>query len=311
MNKNYKQAGVVNFGTADRLQIRSLPQPTLERGQVFIRITSSSINPIDVKTRAGLGYVAQSKQDGAFLPLGYDVLGIIEEVSEGVNNLAVGDTVLGMVGFPSTPGCYASHVIVESEEIIVVDSKVSDEFAGLSLAGLTALQSLNKLNANAGTLFINAPTGGVGHLAIQLAVLNGFDVVAVTTRKALIESLNFDVATMSYEEFFDQPQSGQLLDLVGGELACKMLSHMEAGTSFVTVPSITKDAVIEHGASFGAQGDGILVQANPKHLNELYKAVATQRVKLVASKKFKLDEVALAHKYVEQGEHFGKVIIVA
>ncbi|KZN54140.1 NADP-dependent oxidoreductase [Pseudoalteromonas luteoviolacea] len=311
MNKNYKQAGVVNFGTADRLQIRSLPQPTLERGQVFIRITSSSINPIDVKTRAGLGYVAQSKQDGAFLPLGYDVLGIIEEVSEGVNNLAVGDTVLGMVGFPSTPGCYASHVIVESEEIIVVDSKVSDEFAGLSLAGLTALQSLNKLNANAGTLFINAPTGGVGHLAIQLAVLNGFDVVAVTTRKALIESLNFDVATMSYEEFFDQPQSGQLLDLVGGELACKMLSHMGAGTSFVTVPSITKDAVIEHGASFGAQGDGILVQANPKHLNELYKAVATQRVKLVASKKFKLDEVALAHKYVEQGEHFGKVIIVA
>ncbi|MCF6438277.1 NADP-dependent oxidoreductase [Pseudoalteromonas luteoviolacea] len=311
MNKNYKQAGVVNFGTADRLQIRSLPQPTLERGQVFIRITSSSINPIDVKTRAGLGYVAQSKQDGAFLPLGYDVLGIVEEVSEGVNNVTVGDTVLGMVGFPSTPGCYASHAIVESEELIVVDSKVSDELAGLSLAGLTALQSLDKLNANAGTLFINAPTGGVGHLAIQLAVLNGFDVVAVTTRKALIESLNFDVATMSYEEFFDQPQSGQLLDLVGGELACKMLSNMGAGTSFVTVPSITKDAVIEHGASFGAQGDGILVQANPKHLNELYKAVATQRVKLVASKKFKLDEVALAHKYVEQGEHFGKVIIVA
>ncbi|MDK1287254.1 NADP-dependent oxidoreductase [Pseudoalteromonas umbrosa] len=311
MNKNYKQAGVVNFGTADRLQIQSLSQPILERGQVFIRIISSSVNPIDVKTRAGLGYVAQLKQDGAFLPLGYDVLGIIEEVSEGVNDLKVGDTVLGMVGFPSSPGCYASHVIAESEELIVVDSKVSDELAGLSLAGLTALQSLDKLNANAGTLFINAPTGGVGHLALQLATLNGFNVVPVTTRKSLIESLNFDMAIMSYEEFFAEPQSGQLLDLVGGELACKMLSNMGAGTSFVTVPSITKDEVMKHGASFGAHGEGILVHVNPKHLNELYKAVATQQVKLVVSKKFKLDEIALAHKYVELGEHFGKVIIVA
>ncbi|AOT09237.1 NADP-dependent oxidoreductase [Pseudoalteromonas luteoviolacea] len=311
MNKNYKQAGVVHFGPAETLEIKHIPKPVLEHGQVFIRITSSSINPIDVKTRSGLGYVAQAKADDAFLPLGYDVLGVVEEISEGVSDLSVGDSVLGMVGFPATPGCYATHVIAQHEELIVVDTKVSEELAGLSLAGLTALQSLEKLDANAGTLFVNAPTGGVGHLALQLGALKGFDVVAVTTRKSLIESLNFDIAVMSYEEFFSESRSGQLLDLVGGELACKMLSNLMTDTKFVTVPSITKDTVIKHGESLGAQGEGILVQTNLNHLNELYKAVASQQVSLVVSKKFKLDDIAMAHRYVEQGEHFGKVIIVA
>ncbi|KZN62723.1 hypothetical protein N473_19045 [Pseudoalteromonas luteoviolacea CPMOR-1] len=311
MDKNYKQAGVVHFGPADTLEIKHIPKPVLEHGQVFIRITSSSINPIDVKTRCGLGYVAQAKADDAFLPLGYDVLGVVEAVGEGVSDLAVGETVMGMVGFPQTPGCYATHVTAHREELIAIDAKVSEDLAGLSLAGLTALQSLEKLDVNAGTLFINAPTGGVGHLALQLAALKGFDIVAVTTRKALIASLNFNVTVMSYEEFFSESRSGQLLDLVGGELACKMLSNLMADTKFVTVPSITKDAVIKHGESLGAQGEGILVQTNPNHLNELYKTVVTQQVHLVVSKKFKLDEIALAHKYVEQGEHFGKVIIVA
>ncbi|MBQ4836178.1 MULTISPECIES: NADP-dependent oxidoreductase [Pseudoalteromonas] len=311
MNKKYTQAGVVHFGTADALQTQIMPMPSLEPEQVFIRVISSSVNPIDVKTRAGLGYVAQSKAQDAFLPLGYDLYGVVEETGEQVKGVKVGDTVLGMAGFPTKPGCYASHVTAHHNELIVVDAKVSERLAGLSLAGLTALQALDKLDVDGGTLFINAPTGGVGHLALQLALRKGFDVVAVTSRKAIMKAMNFDVPVMSYDEFFMQVRAGQLLDLVGGKLACTMLSNMKSGAAFVTVPSITKDEVIAHAASCGAHGESMLVQANPNQLDELYQAVATQQLRIVVSKKFKLDEIALAHKFIEQGEHFGKVIIVA
>ncbi|KZN36837.1 hypothetical protein N480_16325 [Pseudoalteromonas luteoviolacea S2607] len=311
MNNQYKQLGVTEFGTAERLSVRISTKPSLTIGQVWVRVLASSINPIDIKTRSGLGYVAQAKQPGTFLPLGYDLLGVVEQVGDGVSGIQLGDTVLGMVGFPSSPGCYASHVVASSEQIICVEEKVSLDIAGLSLAGLTAVQALSKLLPSNGTLYINAPTGGVGHLAVQIAKNSGFDVVAVTKRGNVIESFEFELPYIHYDDFFAQRQVGQLLDLVGGETAKKMLSNMEPSSHFVTVPTVTKDDVIAHGQSLKMHGESVLVTPNCQQLNTLYQDVVNNQLKVAVSEKYKLDDLSQAHTFVEQGQHFGKVIIVA
>ncbi|TQF71681.1 NADP-dependent oxidoreductase [Pseudoalteromonas luteoviolacea] len=311
MNNQYKQAGITEFGSTNQLHARVIAQPELASHQVWIRVLASSINPIDIKTRSGLGYVAQAKQTGDFLPLGYDVFGIVEQVGDCVSHIKPGEAVLGMVGFPANPGCYASHVVASAEEIIVVDKKVSLDMAGLCLAGLTAVQALEKLSPNLGTLFVNAPTGGVGHLAVQIAKRSGFDVVAITTRRDLVETLDLAVPAMSYEDFFAEKRRGQLLDLVGGKVAKDMLGNLQAGGLFVTVPTVTKDEIIDHAKTFGIQGEGVLVAMNCQQLNALYQAVIDKQLKVVASKRYSLEEISEAHTFVEQGQHFGKVIIVA
>jgi len=311
MNNQYKQVGITEFGSADQLIARLMTQPALEAQQVWVRVLASSINPIDIKTRSGLGYVAQAKQASAFLPLGYDVLGIIERVGGEVSDLKVGDTVLGMVGFAANPGCYASHVAASAEELIVVDEKVSSDIAGLCLAGLTAVQALAKFSPNQGTLFVNAPTGGVGHLAIQIAKTSGFDVVAVTTRCELVDGLELGIASLSYDEFFAEKKHGQLLDLVGGEVAKNLLNNLQTGARLVTVPTVTKDDVIGYAQTIGIQGEGVLVETNKKQLEALYQAVQAGQLKVIVSKEYPLEEISDAHAFVEQGHHFGKVIIVA
>ncbi|MBQ4812311.1 NADP-dependent oxidoreductase [Pseudoalteromonas luteoviolacea] len=311
MNNQYKQIGITEFGTSEQLCVREAVTPMLDTKQVWVRVLASSVNPIDIKTRSGLGYVAQAKSEGAFLPLGYDLLGVVEQVGDKVAGIQPGDTVLGMVGFPTNPGCYASHVVADIEQIISIDEKVSLEIAGLSLAGLTAVQALSKLSPSNGTLYINAPTGGVGHLAVQTAMNAGFDVVAVTTRSDLIESMEFKVPNVHYEDFFAHRRTGQLLDLVGGDIAKQMLSNMASGTHFVTVPTVTKDDVITHGQTLNMHGEGVLVMPNREQLNALYQAVRADQLKVLVSKKYTLDEVSQAHSFVEQGQHFGKVIIVA
>ncbi|KZN45584.1 NADP-dependent oxidoreductase [Pseudoalteromonas luteoviolacea] len=311
MNNQYKQMGVTEFGISEQLNVRMSTKPMLGAEQVWVRVLASSVNPIDIKTRSGHGYVAQAKLPGEFLPLGYDLLGVVEQVGEDVSDIQPGDTVLGMVGFPSSPGCYASHVIASSEQIICVEEKVSLDIAGLSLAGLTAVQALSKLSTSNGTLYINAPTGGVGHLAVQIAKNIGFDVVAVTNRGDLIASFEFELPYIHYDDFFAQKKAGQLLDLVGGEIAKKMLSNMERGSFFVTVPTVTKDDVITHGHSLEMRGESVLVAPNCQQLNTLYQAVVNNQLKVVVSEKYKLDELSQAHTFVEQGQHFGKVIIVA
>ena len=85
----------------------------LSPSQVLIRVLSSSVNPIDVKTRTGIGFVAKNKQAGVFLPLGYDVYGIIERVGDAIVKSICGKYATGMVGFAKRPSSYSEFVIAE------------------------------------------------------------------------------------------------------------------------------------------------------------------------------------------------------
>jgi NADPH2:quinone reductase len=306
--------GITEFGTAQAIKNQDIDLKEVAAGCVRIRVISASINPIDVKTRSGLGFVAAAKAHGQFLGLGYDVYGeVVDSSPEHRDKLGL--HAFGMVGFPTQPGCYASYRDAPVDELVFVDkSKANFALGGLSLAGLTALQALEKLDT-CSTLYVLAPTGGVGHLAIQLAALQDKKVIAVTTRPQhamlLKLAIKHKFKVLSYDEFFVSKVNGGCLDLVGGDVGKKVLSNFEAGSKVITIPTITKDALVEHGGQYGVQVEGVVVKADQQQLKQLGDWLETKRLDLIVEQQFCLNDVALAHQKMESGDYSGKLLIVA
>jgi NADPH:quinone reductase-like Zn-dependent oxidoreductase len=139
-----------------------------------VRIHAAGVNPVDWKTRAG-----HSRLRLPFV-LGWDASGVVAALGEGVTRFAVGDEVFGMPWFPRQAGAYADYLTAPSRHLARKPTRLSFiEAAGLPLAGLVAWQSLiDTAELQAGQrVLIHAATGGVGHLAVQIAKARGAYVI--------------------------------------------------------------------------------------------------------------------------------------
>ena len=143
----HKQIAITEFGNAEVLAIQTAATPTPLAGEVLVEVVYSGVNPIDVKTRAGLGWAAaQNKNNLPWVP-GYDIAGHVVLCGEGASRFCEGDKVAGFIGFPVRGGGYSQYVCVpESELSHVPDSVTLEAAAALPLAGQTANQALNKAN---------------------------------------------------------------------------------------------------------------------------------------------------------------------
>src|ERR671927_1678084 len=97
------------LGSTDNLILEELPTPAPKEGEVLIQTDYISINPVDIKTRAGKAFYAQLKADPPVI-LGWDVSGVVTAVGEGVTDFEEGDEVFGMVNFPGHGRAYAAYV---------------------------------------------------------------------------------------------------------------------------------------------------------------------------------------------------------
>lgn len=303
--------GIYEFGDRNQLCSTTISLPALSSGQVRIKVNSTSINPIEVKTRQGLGYVAAQKSADAFLPLGYDLYGEVVEVYGPDSQFKVGDLVIGMIGFASNPGTYSDYVVALEPELIKVSLQENPDIAGLCLAGLTAKQALDKFSNHNRPLYVLAPTGGVGHLAVQLAQLEGRKVVAVSTRPEHELLSKLKVTAISYDEFYQHQVECDLLDLIGGDIALQCVDSMKPDSHLVTIPSVTKEMVCERATTRGVRAEGMLVASNLDDLKYLYQAYQAGKISINVSHYFAMADIALAHHCMESGKHVGKVIIKA
>ncbi len=143
------------------------PIPTIEPKDLLVKIEAVSINPVDVKVRAGAGNQQEPKI------LGWDAAGIIEDMGSEVEGFSVGDAVY-YAGDLTRPGSNAEYQAVDYR--IVAHKPSSLEFedaAALPLTSITAWETLfdhMKLTKDStGNLFVNGGAGGVGSMIIQLA----------------------------------------------------------------------------------------------------------------------------------------------
>lgn len=307
-----KQLVIEAFGSPEQLTLVETEHPPLTASQVRLKMHFAGVNPVDAKTRAGLGWGAQAVKDRLPWSPGFEVMGEVLEVGSEVCRFMPGDRVFGLV----SGGGYGEELVVDCNEMLPVPEAVSDEMAaGLALAGMTAWQGLTEhggLKAGERVL-IAAAAGGVGHLAVQLAKSLGATVVALGSpaNHEFLRSLGAD-EVINYRD--DAALNAMVpvdlfFDLVGGTSGCALLSHVKYGGRVVTVPTITADEVIAAAQSLGLTATGMLKYNDSEQLEQLVQAVAEGRLKVEVSQVYPLAEGVAAHRQIETGHTRGKILL--
>ena len=311
------KAAIINeFGNADVLQITEVYKPEINEEQVLIKVKAIGINPVDTKVRAGTSGI--SKQIKLPVILGWDVSGIVENVGKNVTQFKTGDQVFGCVGFPRLGNAYAEFTIADPNLLAIKPNNISfEEAAAIPIAGLTAYQAINEeLKVSSGQkVLIQAAAGGVGHLAVQLAKMNGAFVIGTASGKneKFLKSLGVDQFIDYQKEKFEDVvhEVDAALDAMGGNVLYRTISCVKRGGIVVCLPSSTKNdpKAIEHAHKRNIQITWPMMRADGEEMRIIASLLQEKKLKVFVDKIFTLDQIAWAHKAVETHQTKGKVVV--
>ncbi len=302
------------FGDASVLKYQDVPEPELKAGEVLVRTLAAGVNPIDWKTCSG-GGASAFIGELPFIP-GWEFSGEVIAAGANVSGFDSGDKVYGFIRFPNRAGCYAQEIAAPVEQIAKLPAACNPiHAAGLGLAGLTAWQALfdkAALKAKQRVLIL-AAAGGVGHLAVQLAKWKGAYVIGTASQKnhAFLQALGcdevLDYNTQALHELVKDVDV--IIDGVGGETGISALACLAQQGVMITLPSVTKDAVIAAGESVGKQVLPIRVEPSATQLTQLAQLHADGDLKLDIAAIHPLEDTAKAFAEIASGHTRGKVIL--
>jgi NADPH:quinone reductase len=205
---------------------RELPIPEPGPGEVLVRVAASTVNPLDLKIRAGAAAHAQVQLPAV---LGIDMAGTVARAGAGVTAFSPGDEVYGMTGgVGSIPGSLAGYQIADARLIARKPANLSmTQAAALPLAVITAWEGLvDRAQAGNGeTVLVHGGAGGVGYVATQLAVARGARVYATGTSASAgviagAGATPIDYRATTVEEYVGRWTGGDgfdvIFDTVGG-----------------------------------------------------------------------------------------------
>ena len=302
-----------SFGAPEVLELEERPLPEPWATEVRVRVEAAGVNPVDWKTRAGLGAAARS---GLPLTVGWDVAGVVDAVGPGVTRFAVGDPVFGMPWFPRQAAAYAEFVTAPSRHFARrPDGLSAVEAGGLPLAGLTAWQCLVDIaEVKPGQrVLVHAGAGGVGHLAVQIAKARGAHVIATASaaKHDLLAELGVDEPVDYRSRHFEEVVEpvDVVYDLIGGDVAVRSLDVLQPDGIMISLPSAAAAAAVEAGRARGLRTTGMLVEPDGDGLQELAALVDTGAVRVRVAETFPLERAADAHRLGEQGRTAGKIVL--
>ncbi|WP_336367412.1 NADP-dependent oxidoreductase [Marinobacter sp. C2H3] len=304
------------FGEADVLTVVSGAVPEPGAGQVLVRVHGAGLNPIDWKTRKGLGFAARQIENALPWTPGYDIAGEVVAVGDDVTTLAPGDRVMGMVGFPSGGGAYAEYTLAQADELAVVPDELDLVTAGgVPLAALTAWQGLFEMGKleSGQKILIHAGAGGVGHFAVQFALERGAHVIATASarnRDFLAELGVHEVIDYHDSDFTEECYGlDMVLDLMGGDIGKRSLQTLGEQGVLVTIPTVTADEIISAAEVMGLRAHGMTVRPDVFHLEEIAELIEDGDVRVHVDQSFSLDQARAAHETLEGGHVRGKLVL--
>jgi putative PIG3 family NAD(P)H quinone oxidoreductase len=315
-------------GGPEVLEVRDVPKPEPSRGEARVRVRATAVNRADILQRMG-SYPAPpgSPQD---IP-GMELAGEVDEVGEGVTDLAPSDRVFGIIG----GGSYAEYVVVHAQAVARLgDAMAFTDAAAVPEAFLTAWDALvSQARLAAGeTVLVHAVGSGVGTAAIQVANAVGARVIGTArTASKLQRAREIGLATPILAiggTFKDQvlaETAGRgvdvVLDLVGGDYIAEDLACLGARGRIVVASAMAgADAKLDLGALLRKRAEIRGTTLRSRGLDErirLASALEHDLVPLfkrgalrpVVDRVLKLEEAAQAHRIVQSNETFGKVVL--
>lgn len=310
------KAYVLNeFGGVENLKLKEIEKPKISEKEVLIKVKAISINPVDVRTRAGYAMAEYLKKDMPLI-LGWDISGIVEEVGEKVTKFKTGDAVFGMINFLGHGNGYAEYVVASENHIAKKPDNVSfEEAASATLAALTAWQFLinDAMIKKGDRVLIQAASGGVGHFAVQIAKHFGAYVIGLASskNKDFILSLGAD-EYISYDkqEVTDLVKNMDIvIDPFAKENLYKSLELTKKGGVIISLLPMIGEDIKEKAKEKNVKITYSLVDSNGENMRQIAELMEKGKIKSYVSKVFNFNEMDKAHLAMETGKTVGKIVI--
>jgi len=318
------------YGSPDVLQLREVEKPTPKDNEVLVKIHAATVTAGDCEMRRlkfpfflslPMRVYIGFRKPTRITILGMELAGEIESVGKDVKRFKVGDRVFGTPGFHM--GTYAEYIClpVEPEEMEGVLVKMSEEIsyeeaAAVSIGGLEALHFLRQANIQGGQkILINGAGGSIGTFAVQLAKHYGAEVTAVdsTEKLDMLRSIGADhVVDYTQKDF---TKSGNIynviFDVVGRSPFSRSVRMIKQGGYYLIgnprLSHMLRGAWTSNTTSrkviFGTSNH------NVEDLTFLANLIESGKIKTIIDRRFPLEQIVDAHRYVETGQKKGNVVV--
>ena len=325
------KAMIVNaYGDDAEFEAAEVATPTVEAGHALIKIAASSVNTVDTMIRK-LGKDLPLSPDPPAI-LGMDFAGTVEAVGDGVDGYTVGDEVYGCAGgLADLPGTLAEYISADHNLIAHKPKNLSMRAAAaLPLVGITAYEGLTRAGIGSGQkVLVHGGSGGVGHVALQLAKHFGADVYSTgggESQMALINRLGatpINYKAESVEQYVAEHTGGTGFDLVFDSVGgANMSNSFEAaalnGQIASTVSMCELDLTPAHFKGLSLHVVFMLIPMLHNHRRKAHAEILRNLTRIVEAgglrpvldeTQYSLEQAGEAHARLESGRAMGKVVI--
>jgi NADPH:quinone reductase-like Zn-dependent oxidoreductase len=325
---------ITRYSREDTLQLVDIAEPVVNENEVLIEIHSTSVNQLDVKLKTG--------EFKLLLPykfpliLGHDVAGIITKVGSKTSRFKVRDEAFARPA-DFKIGTFAQYIAVSENDVARKPRNISmEEAASFPLVALTVWQAfVEKAKLKKGqSVFIQAGSGGVGTIAIQLAKHLGATVATTTSAGNfdLVKSLGADVVidykTQDFETILEDYDL--VLNSQDGKTLEKSLRILKSGGKVISITGppdlafakeiglswLMKIAIFflsrkvkQQAKKLNVDYSFLFMQTNGKQLSEISSLIEAGVLRPIIDKVFPFEQTNEAMAYVASGRAKGKVIV--
>lgn len=297
-----KAARFSRFGGPEVLEMVDLPDPHPGLGQVRIAVRAAGVNASDWKKRKGL------MDEELPQTMGYEAAGIVDELGEGVADVAAGDRVFGF----SAEGAAQAELAVLSYYAPIPPALDFSGAAALPVAVETATRALDQLGVGSGsTLLINGASGSVGSAAVQLAVVRGARVIGTASaanheylRSLGAEPVAYGEGLVARVRALAPDGVDLALDVAGSGVLPELIELAGGAEHVVTIADFA--GAREHGVRFSSGDSGRAVYA----LADIGELIESGRLSLPVGQTFPLAEIAQAQRVSEEGHMRRKLVLL-
>ena len=326
-----KAAVSARYGPPGIVRIEEVDTPTPKVGELLVKVHATTVNRTDCGYRGGKPFLIRFFS-GLRRPKvaiwGTEFAGVVEAVGDGAPEFAVGDRVCGYC--EGTFGAHAEYLTVRSSRLIVAipEGRTFEEAAPSTEGSHYALGMIRAAGLRSGDdILVYGATGAIGSAAVQIAKSLGLKVTAVcgTAHVALVRGLGADkVVDYQTQDFTrDDQRYDFVLDAVGrssfrrcrrllkprGIYTATDLGPMARVPGFFIPALLGRLSLQLITRLFRGRRIILISGRDPEGIRYLRGLIESGEFKPVIDRRYRLDEIVEAYRYVETGQKIGNVVI--
>lgn len=305
----------------DAIEVAERAVPSARRGQLRIKVTASTVNPMNLHLATGtpdfVRLVEGFRRPKHEIP-GREACGVVDQLGSGVTDFEIGQTVFGWM-----TGAFAEYAIADADHVWLAPTEMTEfESAALPIAGTAALQAIELGDIAGKRVIVNGASGGVGHYAVQIAKARGANWVAgvCSSKNAdFVLGLGADQVIDYDSEDFTSERWDVLIDCIGNRTDSEIRQALVDDGRWVVIGDPNMDGVfgplprlVARLARwrFGSQSCHWFVQGEDvRYLKEIATLVDEGRVRSHLTETVTMEGVRTGYDRIKSGRTVGKLSV--